>query len=80
MVEKGRFIWDRKIFVWGSEKMYYVAICDEHEEFIQYMKALVEWCMPEEKMEFLEYRSGEELIADIKEKDCDLLRFFLNFG
>lgn len=53
--------------------MYYVAICDEHEEFIQYMKALVEWCMPEEKMEFLEYRSGEELIADIKEKDCDLL-------
>lgn len=54
--------------------MYYIAICDDHQEFVQYMRRLVESCMQGEGVTFYEYNSGEELIADMgQRKHLDLL-------
>lgn len=54
--------------------MYYIAICDDQQEFIQYMRRVVESCMQGEDVTFYEYNSGEELIADIeRKKQVDLL-------
>ncbi len=52
--------------------MYYVGICDDDQIFIEYIKRLI--CAGNEKVEFYEYLSGEELIEDMqKQERYDLL-------
>lgn len=52
--------------------MYYVGICDDDPIFIEYIKRLI--CAGNEKVEFYEYLSGEELIEDMqKQERYDLL-------
>ncbi len=56
-------------------KIYYIAICDDDDTYIQYIKDLfLTVKKKEEQFLFYEYLSGEELIADLEDKEqCDLL-------
>lgn len=56
-------------------KTYYIAICDDDEAYIQYVKKLfLHIREAEEDFVFYEYLSGEELLKDIVCKErCDLL-------
>lgn len=55
--------------------MYHIAICDDDEVFIQYIKRLFgESSCAAEEMVFYEYLSGEELLEDMKKQErYDLL-------
>lgn len=55
--------------------MYHIAICDDDEVFIQYIKRLfLESDCGEDEVFFYEYQSGEELLEDMKKQErYDLL-------
>lgn len=54
--------------------MYYIAICDDNENFISYIKMIIEECEIKENIKFYEYYNGDKLISDFnKIKEIDLL-------
>ncbi len=54
--------------------MYYIAICDNNENFISHIKMIIEECEIKENIEFYEYCNGDKLINDFnKIKEMDLL-------
>lgn len=54
--------------------MYNIAICDDDQVYIQYMKKLIITCGFDDVVNFYEYYSGEELVADFKNHiDYDVL-------
>ena len=44
--------------------MYYIAICDNNENFISHIKMIIEECEIKENIEFYEYCNGDKLIND----------------
>ena len=61
--------------------MYHVAICDDDEVFIQYIKRLfIESSLANEEIRFYEYLSGENMIADMQNREkYDLLILDIRF-
>lgn len=53
--------------------MYRIGICDDEENFIVYFKNLILENMQEDKIIFLEYRTGEELLQERDGCPLDLL-------
>lgn len=54
--------------------MYYIAICDNKKESLQYMRRLIESSEYGKEVTFYEYPSGEALIGDMQEREkYDLL-------
>ena len=54
--------------------MYYIAICDDKKESIQYMRSLIESSEYGKEVTFYEYSSGEALIEDMQKREkYDLL-------
>ena len=61
--------------------MYHVAICDDDEVFIQYIKRIfAESSLVNEEITFYEYLSGEEMIEDMQNREkYDLLILDIRF-
>ena len=54
--------------------MYYIAICDENEKFVSYIKMIIEKYKIKENIKFYEYSNIDKLISDFnKVKEIDLL-------
>lgn len=54
--------------------MYHIAICDDEEEFLVYMKKIILELEKQEEIVFHEYLSGEALLEELpKTGQCDLL-------